>query len=241
MADRGFGSRRSSCSVSPPETLDEIRQPSDAVNATRTSYFFNVVPQPGTPLYDLALEENAAARAADPAGATTRTRCGMRLLWRQHAGDHETGILPFLRTDSRRWLQMIRMMLEFSSTSSAVSSTFSTENGQTNRFSEELLPLSKLYSADDITLTSAQAQRTGAASGGRFLPNAGHDWYETDFGRKNPRTRTVAGRPQRNRIKLYRRPLPGARFDFGLVWIQVPWASVCLSGLGILTYIIAAF
>src|SRR5262249_42604628 len=50
----------------PTETLDEIQATIDyAVNSDLSqAYFFNVVPQPGTPLYDLALQEHPAALEA---------------------------------------------------------------------------------------------------------------------------------------------------------------------------------
>jgi radical SAM superfamily enzyme YgiQ (UPF0313 family) len=63
MAQRGIVMRGFFMLGFPTETLDEIQATIDfAVNSKLTqAYFFHVVPQPGTPLYDLAYEVNAEA------------------------------------------------------------------------------------------------------------------------------------------------------------------------------------
>ena len=62
----------------PTETREEIQATIDfAVNSDLAqAYFFNVVPQPGTPLYDLALAENA-----DALRAQTLLEYGTKTAW----------------------------------------------------------------------------------------------------------------------------------------------------------------
>jgi len=165
MADRGVLVRGFFMLGFPTETLDEIQATIDyAVNSgLAQAYFFNVVPQPGTPLYDLALEENAAALELQ-----TLQEYNTNTVWYAAAyGVNMQAIMKrayfrFYVLTPRRWFQMIRMMpwknfvLEFCS---FIELFFRRKRVEDEPLPEELLPLSKLYSADEFALTSAQTQR----------------------------------------------------------------------------------
>jgi radical SAM superfamily enzyme YgiQ (UPF0313 family) len=165
MADRGVLVRGFFMLGFPTETLDEIEATIDyAVNSgLAQAYFFNVVPQPGTPLYDLALEENAAALELQ-----TLQEYNTNTVWYAAAyGVNMQAIMKrayfrFYVLTPRRWYQMVRMMpwknfvLEFFS---FIELFFRRKRVEDEPLPEELLPLSKLYSADEFALTSAQTQR----------------------------------------------------------------------------------
>ena len=103
MADRGVLVRGFFMLGFPTETLEEIQATIDyAVKSDLAqAYFFNVVPQPGTPLYDLALEENADALESQTL-QEYNAKNGMvyRRLRRQHAGHHKVGVHSFFRAES---------------------------------------------------------------------------------------------------------------------------------------------
>ena len=103
MADRGVLIRGFFMLGFPTETLEEIEATIDyAVNSDLAqAYFFNVVPQPGTPLYDLAMHENAAALQSQTLQEyNANTTWYAAALRRRHAEGHQARVLPVLRPQS---------------------------------------------------------------------------------------------------------------------------------------------
>jgi len=165
MADRGVLIRGFFMLGFPTETREEIQATIDyAVKSNLTqAYFFNVVPQPGTPLYDLALEENAAALEsqalqeyiAKKAWYTVAYGVDMRAVIKW-------AYIRFFVLSPKRWVRLIRMMpwknfvLEFRS---FLSLFFRRRQVENEPLPEALLPLAHLYAADEEALTSAQTQR----------------------------------------------------------------------------------
>jgi anaerobic magnesium-protoporphyrin IX monomethyl ester cyclase len=164
MADRGVLIRGFFMLGFPTETLDEIRATLDyAANSDLAqAYFFNVVPQPGTPLYDLALKENAAAlesQALQEYNANTTWYAAaygvdMRAVIKR-------AYMRFYFLHPRRWLRLLRMMprknflLELRLFLLLV---VSRKHMESEPLPEELVPLTELYSPDAVTLTSAETQ-----------------------------------------------------------------------------------
>ena len=149
----------------PTETREEIQATIDfAVKSDLAqAYFFNVVPQPGTPLYDLALAENA-----DALRVQTLQEYGTKTAWytAAYGVNMETIIkrayVRLFVLSPRRWVRLIRVMpwknfvMEFSS---FIALFFRRRRVEDEPLPEELLPLSHLYAADDNAVTSAQTQR----------------------------------------------------------------------------------
>jgi hypothetical protein len=149
----------------PTETLAEIESTIDYAvkSGLSQAYFFNVVPQPGTPLYDLALEENAAALESQ-----TLQEYNTNNVWYAAAYGvnmqkiMKRGYFRFYVLTPSRWVRLIRMMpwknfaREFLS---FVALFFRRKRIEDEPLPQELLPLSRLYAADDVALTSAQLQR----------------------------------------------------------------------------------
>ena len=149
----------------PTETMDEIQATIDyAVTGEITqAYFFNVVPQPGTPLYDLALQEDATALESQ-----TLTEYNTKHSWYQRAYGvdmeriRKHAYIRFFVLSPRRWFRLMRLMpwknvaMEFRD---FVRLFFGRKKREYEPLPEELLPLSRLYAADDAGLTSAQTQR----------------------------------------------------------------------------------
>ena len=83
MTDRGVMVRGFFMLGFPTETLDEIRRPSTTRSkaSLTQAYFFNVVPQPGTPLYDLAFRRMPPPWSRRPCRNTTRRRRGIPLAY----------------------------------------------------------------------------------------------------------------------------------------------------------------
>lgn len=149
----------------PTETLDEINATIDyAVKSELAqAYFFNVVPQPGTPLYDLALQENAAALEAQ-----TLMEYNTKRAWYTLAYGHNMEAIrkrAYIRLfilSPRRWLRLIRLMpwknvvMEFRDFIRLFSGR---KKHEFEPLPQELMPLARLYSADEAGLSSAETQR----------------------------------------------------------------------------------
>jgi radical SAM superfamily enzyme YgiQ (UPF0313 family) len=149
----------------PTETLEEIKATVDYAVRSELSqaYFFNVVPQPGTPLYDLAMNENASAlqaQALQEYGTTTSWYTAAYGVNMQTV--IQWAYFRLFVLSPRRWLRLIRLMpwknfvMEFRS---FMSLFFRRHKIDAEPLPEALLPLSQLYSADDAPITSAEAQR----------------------------------------------------------------------------------
>jgi len=149
----------------PTETLDEINATINyAVKSELAqAYFFNVVPQPGTPLYDLALQENAGALEAQ-----TLMEYNTKRAWYTLAYGHNMEAIrkrAYIRLfilSPRRWLRLIRLMpwknvvMEFRD---FIRLFFGRKKREFEPLPQELMPLARLYSADEAALTSAETQR----------------------------------------------------------------------------------
>lgn len=147
----------------PTETLEEVEATIDfAVKSELTqAYFFNVVPQPGTPLYDLAKEEDAAALEKQ-----TLQEYNARDSWYTQAKGVDMrrviqrAYLRFFVLSPKRWpklLQQLRFkdfVVEFFYFLTLFfRRTKSTRDEET--LPEQLLPLARLYAADEEAITSA--------------------------------------------------------------------------------------
>jgi len=149
----------------PTETMDEVQATIDyAVNGEITqAYFFNVVPQPGTPLYDLALQEDAGALESQ-----TLTEYNTKRSWYQRAYGvdmekvRKYAYIRFFVLSPRRWFRLMRLM-PWKNVAMEFRDFVRFFSGRKKRdcepLPEELLPLSRLYAADETGLTSAQTQR----------------------------------------------------------------------------------
>jgi anaerobic magnesium-protoporphyrin IX monomethyl ester cyclase len=162
MANRGVLIRGFFMLGFPTETREEIEATIDyAVKSDLTqAYFFNVVPQPGTPLYDLALKENAAALESQ-----TLLEYNAKTPWYMAAyGVNMPEVIKkayvrFFVLSPKRWVRLIRRMpwknfvMEFRD---FVRLFAGRKRKDFEPLPEELLPLSHLYAADAVSVTSAQ-------------------------------------------------------------------------------------
>jgi radical SAM superfamily enzyme YgiQ (UPF0313 family) len=165
MADRGVLIRGFFMLGFPTETLDEIEATIDyAVRSDLTqAYFFNVVPQPGTPLYDLAMKENAAAlesQALQEYNANTTWYAAAygvdmrRVIKRAY--------FRFFILSPRRWLRLLRMMpwRSFVTELHACFMLFTWRKRiESQALPEELMPLTQLYTPDEVFVTSAETRK----------------------------------------------------------------------------------
>jgi radical SAM superfamily enzyme YgiQ (UPF0313 family) len=149
----------------PTETLEEIEATVTYAmkSGLAQANFFNVVPQPGTPLYDLALKESPAALRAQ-----TLQEYQAKDAWYTVAyGADMKKILDraykrFYFRNPRRWLRLLRVMpwknfaIEVFYFFELV---FRKTQYQDEPLPEELQPLTHLYDIDEFVLTSAEAQR----------------------------------------------------------------------------------
>ncbi|HEY2383304.1 MAG TPA: radical SAM protein [Terriglobia bacterium] len=149
----------------PSESMEEIKATIDYAVSGEISqaYFFNVVPQPGTPLYDLALQEDAAALESQ-----TLTEYNTKQSWysRAYGVDMEkvrkNAYIRFFVLSPRRCLRLIRLMpwknlvMEFRD---FVRFFLWRKRREFEALPEDLVPLSRLYAADDKGLSSAETQR----------------------------------------------------------------------------------
>lgn len=153
----------------PTETREELEATIDyAVKSELAqAYFFNVVPQPGTPLYDLAMAESPAALEKQ-----TLQEYNARVTWYAEAYQvnmrriMQWAYIRFFLLTPRRWLRLARMMpwrnfvvelYHF------VRLFFRRSQLEDEPLPEALLPLSRLYGADEVVLTSASTQRMASA------------------------------------------------------------------------------
>src|SRR5215467_2295178 len=165
MAERGVMVRGFFMLGFPTETLDEIHATIDyAVKSDLAqAYFFNVVPQPGTPLYDLALQENAAAlelQALQEYHSITSWYTAAYGVNMQTV--MKWALIRFLVLSPRRWVRLIRMMpwknfvLDFCGFLGFI---FRRKRVEDEPLPEELLPFTRLYVPEPSSLTSAQTQQ----------------------------------------------------------------------------------
>ena len=165
MTERGVMVRGFFMLGFPTETLEEIRATIDyAVKSDLTqAYFFNVVPQPGTPLYDLAIEENAAALESQALQEYNAEKVWYAAAYGVNMQSiMQWAYIRFFVLSPRRWVRLVRFMpwknfvFEFCS---FIGLFFRRKRNNDELLPEELVPLSRLYAADDVALTSAQTQR----------------------------------------------------------------------------------
>ena len=165
MADRGVLIRGFFMLGFPTETLDEIEATVGyAVNSDLAqAYFFNVVPQPGTPLYDLALQENAAALQSQ-----TLQEYNANTTW--YAAAHgvdmrkviKRAYFRFFVLSPRRWPRLVRMMpwRSFVMELHACFRLFTWRKRiESQALPEALMPLTELYTPDESFLTSAETRK----------------------------------------------------------------------------------
>jgi radical SAM superfamily enzyme YgiQ (UPF0313 family) len=165
MADRGVLIRGFFMIGFPTETMEEIDATIDyAVKSDiAQAYFFNVVPQPGTPLYDLAMKENAAALQAQTLQEYNANRTWYSAA---HGVDMRKVIkrayFRFYFLTPRRWLRLLQMMPwrnfieEFRA---AVTLFVWRKKIESQPLPEELVPLTELYTPDEVFVTSAETRK----------------------------------------------------------------------------------
>jgi radical SAM superfamily enzyme YgiQ (UPF0313 family) len=165
MADRGVLIRGFFMLGFPTETREELQATIDfAVESDLAqAYFFNVVPQPGTPLYDLALQENPEALEAQ-----SLTEYNTRKAWYSLAygvnmeAIRKRAYFRFFVLSPRRWIRLARLM-PWKNFAMELREFFRfltvRKQRQDEPLPEALKPLSHLYAADDVVLTSAQTRR----------------------------------------------------------------------------------
>jgi radical SAM superfamily enzyme YgiQ (UPF0313 family) len=165
MADRGVLIRGFFMIGFPTETMEEINATIDyAVRSDLAqAYFFNVVPQPGTPLYDLAMHENAAALEAQ-----TLQEYNANRTW--YAAAHgvdmrkviKRAYFRFYFLAPRRWPRLFKMMpwRNFAEEFLAAITLFVWRKRiESQALPEELVPLTQLYTPDDVSVTSAETRK----------------------------------------------------------------------------------
>ena len=165
MAERGVLIRGFFMLGFPTETREEIQATIDyAVKSDLAqAYFFDVVPQPGTPLYDLAFEENAAALEAQTLQEyNSKTSFYTAAYGVNMQAVKKWAYLRFFALSPRRWVRLLRVMpwknfvMEFRSFVALYLRRWQVES---EPLPEELQPLAHLFAADEEALTSAQTQR----------------------------------------------------------------------------------
>jgi len=165
MSDRGVLVRGFFMLGFPTETREEIEATvAYAVNSELAqAYFFDVVPQPGTPLYDLAYRESPAALESQTLQEYNARNGFYTLAYGVNMqAVKKWAYIRFFVLSPRRWVKLIRMMpwknfvSEFRDFLAILLYRKPIEN---EPLPETLLPLSRLYAADDEVVTSAQTQR----------------------------------------------------------------------------------
>ena len=165
MSERGVLIRGFFMLGFPTETIEEIEATVDyAVRSELTqAYFFNVVPQPGTPLYDLAKQENAAAlqsQALQEYNANTTWYAAAygvdmrRVIKRAY--------FRFFVLSPRRWPRLVRMMpwKNFLMELYSCLRLFTwRKHLESQALPEELAPLTQLYTPDEVFVTSAETRK----------------------------------------------------------------------------------
>ena len=149
----------------PTETREEIEATIDYAVKSRLSqaYFFDVVPQPGTPLYDLALQESPTALEGQTLQEYNSTTSFYGLAYGVNMqAVKKWAYIRFFVLSPKRWVRLIRMMpwKNFATEFRDFLTLFLFKNRvESDPLPEELQPLSHLYAADEEALTSAQTQR----------------------------------------------------------------------------------
>jgi radical SAM superfamily enzyme YgiQ (UPF0313 family) len=165
MAERGVLVRGFFMLGFPTETREEIQATvAYAANSSLTqAYFFDVVPQPGTPLYDLAYEENPAALEAQTLQEYNSRSSFYTLAYGVNMqAVKKSAYLRFFVLSPRRWVRLVRLMPWRNLVFEAVSFfgfVWGRKKAEHEPLPEELQPLSHLYAADEEAVTSAQTQR----------------------------------------------------------------------------------
>ncbi len=165
MANRGVLIRGFFMLGFPTETLDEIEATIRyAVDSNLTqAYFFNVVPQPGTPLYTLAMQENAAALQSQ-----SLQEYNANTTW--YAAAHgvdmrkviKRAYFRFFVLSPRRWPRLVKMMpwRSFVTEFRAAIMLFTWRKRiESQPLPEALIPLAELYAPDDRFVTSAETRK----------------------------------------------------------------------------------
>jgi hypothetical protein len=172
MADRGVLIRGFFMLGFPTETVAEIESTIDYAvkSGLAQAYFFNVVPQPGTPLYDLAYQENAAALESQTLQEYNAKTSFYNAAYGVNMLKIMTGYFRFYVL-TQALAALVRMMPWRISSASSMGSLrfFRRKRIEDEPLPEELLPLSRLYAADDVALTSAQIQRKKAKPQGAHV------------------------------------------------------------------------
>jgi radical SAM superfamily enzyme YgiQ (UPF0313 family) len=166
MAERGVLIRGFFMLGFPTETRAEMMATIDfaARSQLTQAYFFHVVPQPGTPLYDLALTENAGALQsqalkeynADTSWYSAAYGVDMRRVVSE-------AYLRFHVLSPRRWVRLLRMMpwKNFVMELGAFLLFFLARRQRDEPLPEDLRPLTELHIPDQVPLTSAETLRKG--------------------------------------------------------------------------------
>jgi radical SAM superfamily enzyme YgiQ (UPF0313 family) len=165
MASRGVLIRGFFMLGFPTETREEMQATIDYAikSELAQAYFFNVVPQPGTPLYDLALKENASALESQ-----SLYEYNSKVPWYTAAYGvnldkvKKRAYFRFFVLSPARWARLVRGMpvknfvMEFRD---FLKFYVRREHPDSQPLPEELQPLTHLYEVDKDVLTSAQLQR----------------------------------------------------------------------------------
>ena len=166
MANRGVLIRGFFMLGFPTETLAEMKATIDyaAKSELTQAYFFNVVPQPGTPLYDLALTENAGALRSQALREYNSDMAWYAVAYGVNMRRIVTGAyLRFHVLSPRRWLRLWRMMpwKNFCMELGAFLLYFAgrKRTAADEALPEDLRPLTELFVPDDQPVTSAETQR----------------------------------------------------------------------------------
>jgi radical SAM superfamily enzyme YgiQ (UPF0313 family) len=170
MTDRGVLVRGFFMLGFPTETREEIEATiSYAVNSgLAQAYFFDVVPQPGTPLYDLAYQENRDALEKQTLQEYNSKDGYYSLAYGVNMqAVKKRAYIRFFVLSPRRWVRLVQMMpwKNFASEFRDFLTLFLFRRKiETEPLPENLQPLSHLYAADEQALTSSGTQRKRRAA-----------------------------------------------------------------------------
>jgi anaerobic magnesium-protoporphyrin IX monomethyl ester cyclase len=149
----------------PTETREEVEATVDYAvkSGLSQAYFFDVVPQPGTPLYDLAYQENPDALEAQTLQEYNSKTSYYSLAYGVNMqAVKKWAYVRFFVLSPRRWFRLVRYMpwKNFVSELRDFAMLFLFPRKiKSEPLPETLLPLSHLYAADEEALTSARTQR----------------------------------------------------------------------------------
>lgn len=165
MADRGVLVRGFFMLGFPTETREELKATIDyAVHSGLCqAFFFDVVPQPGTPLYDLAVKEDPAAMQAQTLQEYNSRTSFYSLAYNVNMqAVKKWAYFRFFVLSPRRWFSLLKKMpwknfvMEFRD---FITLFLFPLKVASEPLPETLQPLSHLYEADEEALTSAKTQR----------------------------------------------------------------------------------